>query len=54
MRNLLRKFKNDEDGQAMVEYAIILGIVTAGVIAIVLTLGGQTSTAFANLVTIWT
>jgi pilus assembly protein Flp/PilA len=54
MKNLLLKFQRDEDGAAMVEYAIILGIITAGVIASILTIGGKVSTAFAAVVTNWT
>jgi pilus assembly protein Flp/PilA len=54
MKNLLLKFQRDEDGAAMVEYAIILGIITAGVIATVITIGGKVSSAFQAVVTAWT
>lgn len=53
MRNLLWKFQRDEDGAAMVEYAIILGIVTAGVITAIITIGSNVSTAFQSVVTAW-
>ena len=32
MRNLIAKFRREEDGAAMVEYTVLLGIITAAVI----------------------
>ena len=33
MLNLLRRFQNDEDGAALVEYTVLLGILLIAVIA---------------------
>jgi pilus assembly protein Flp/PilA len=49
MRNLLQKFRRDEDGAAMVEYAVLLGLITAAVIATITLLGTDVSTIFTNV-----
>ena len=40
-----------QEGQTMAEYGIILGLITLGVIAILVTLGGQIQTKFQAVVT---
>ncbi len=44
MKNLLNRLQRDEDGNAMVEYAVILGLVTAAVIGLMTTIGGSVKT----------
>jgi pilus assembly protein Flp/PilA len=39
-----------QEGQTMAEYGIILGLITLGVIAILITLGGQIQTKFQGVV----
>ncbi len=39
MKALLRKFVKDESGLETVEYAIILGLIVAGTIALVIAIG---------------
>ncbi len=42
MRKVLEmanRFRREEDGAAMVEYSILIGIITASVIAIIVTVG---------------
>jgi pilus assembly protein Flp/PilA len=39
----------DEEGQGLVEYALILGLVAAVAIAILLTMGTQVSNIFSNI-----
>lgn len=39
MKKLLARFAAEEDGAAMVEYSILIGIITAAVIAIIVTVG---------------
>lgn len=41
----------NEDGQGMVEYSLILALVSIVVIATLLLLGGQINTTFASIVT---
>jgi pilus assembly protein Flp/PilA len=42
--------QDDEDGQGMVEYALILVLVSIVVIVILLTLGNQINNVFSNVV----
>ena len=40
IRKLIAKFVREEDGAAMVEYTVLLGIITVAVIASVIFVGG--------------
>ncbi|OBQ68901.1 Flp family type IVb pilin [Mesorhizobium loti] len=51
MKNLLKQFRDDENGAAMVEYTILLGIITIAVIASVITVGAWVSGRWALLAT---
>jgi pilus assembly protein Flp/PilA len=42
MRNLLKQLWNDESGQGMVEYALIVALVAIGLIAVFLYLRNET------------
>ncbi|HEY8760044.1 MAG TPA: Flp family type IVb pilin [Candidatus Dormibacteraeota bacterium] len=42
---------NKQSGQGMVEYALILVLVSIVVIVILLTMGGQIANVFSNIVT---
>lgn len=44
-------FFKDEDGLETVEYAIILGLIVAGTIALITTLGGWVNDQFQDVVT---
>jgi Flp pilus assembly pilin Flp len=49
---LIRAFgalHSDEDGQAMVEYALILALVVVGSVGILGTIGGTLSTIFSQV-----
>ena len=46
-----RPARNSQSGQGMVEYALILVLVSIVVIVILLTMGGQISNVFSNVVT---
>ncbi|MEM7693722.1 MAG: Flp family type IVb pilin [Pseudomonadota bacterium] len=48
MKNLLIKFRDDEDGAALTEYLILLGLVAGGVAAAVTTFGTAVSGAFSG------
>jgi pilus assembly protein Flp/PilA len=43
----------DERGASMVEYSILIGIITAAAIASIVTIGGKVSGAWAALVAAW-
>jgi Flp pilus assembly pilin Flp len=40
-----------QEGQTMAEYSIVLGVITLGVIALFITLGGQIAAALGKVVT---
>ena len=44
-----RALRNREDGQAMVEYALILALVSVAAVAILSTVGGQVSNIFVSI-----
>ncbi|HEY8680023.1 MAG TPA: Flp family type IVb pilin [Candidatus Dormibacteraeota bacterium] len=46
-----RRPQKSQDGQGMVEYALILVLVSIVVIVILLTMGGQIANVFSNIVT---
>ena len=50
MKKLMAFFK-DEDGLETVEYAIILGLIVAGTIGLIVTLGGWVNQQFQRVVT---
>ena len=48
--NKIRNLLNREEGQGMVEYALILVLVSIVVIVILLTMGNQIKNVFSNVV----
>lgn len=49
LMNIAKRFHEDEDGAAMVEYTILLGIITVAVIATIVTVGAWVSTQWTTL-----
>lgn len=49
MRRILRNLLNDEAGQDLPEYAVLIGLVALTVIAAVALLGGNISTTFNDV-----
>lgn len=45
----MQKFLKDESGLETVEYAIILGLIVAGTISLILTLGSWVQTQFSTV-----
>lgn len=48
IKSLMIKFRDDEDGAALTEYLILLGLVAGGVAAAVTTFGTSVSGAFTG------
>jgi pilus assembly protein Flp/PilA len=46
---MLKRFLNDESGQGMVEYALIIALIAVVVIVAVTTLGGKVSDIFDTI-----
>jgi pilus assembly protein Flp/PilA len=48
MRKLINRFRRDEDGPAMVEYGLLVGLIALVVAAAALILGQDISTLFSK------
>jgi pilus assembly protein Flp/PilA len=48
MRTLINRFRRDEDGPAMVEYGLLVGLIALVVAAAALLLGDDISTLFSE------
>jgi pilus assembly protein Flp/PilA len=49
LRPILNRFKKDEDGAALIEYTVLLGILLIAVIAIIVAVGGWISSEWHAL-----
>lgn len=46
MKSLVKKFLHDESGATMVEYAILVALISVAAIAIIFVVGGEVRDAF--------
>jgi len=51
MKNLMTRFARDEQGQDLIEYAILIGLITVGTVAVVKYIGTWTKGQFTSLST---
>ncbi|MER9196407.1 Flp family type IVb pilin [Mesorhizobium australicum] len=51
LTDVARQFQNDENGAAMVEYSILIGIIAAASIVAVIAIGGWVGSQFTGLCT---
>ena len=51
MKNLIQRFKSDEDGATAIEYGLIAALLAVAIIAAVRSLGTELSTTFTNVTT---
>jgi pilus assembly protein Flp/PilA len=49
MRKIANWFRNEESGQGMIEYALIIGLISIAAIAILILLGPKISNLFSNV-----
>jgi pilus assembly protein Flp/PilA len=49
MKGILRQFVRDEEGQDLIEYGLLIGIITAGAILAIQQIGPKVKTYFVNL-----
>jgi pilus assembly protein Flp/PilA len=54
IKEMIERFAREEDGIALTEYLILLGLLVGGVIAAVTTAGGNLSTVWTGWGTWWT
>jgi pilus assembly protein Flp/PilA len=47
--DLLAKLRKDEDGAALIEYTVLLGILLVAVIAVIIGVGGWINTQWTGL-----
>ena len=47
--NLIEKLRRDEDGAALIEYTVLLGILVVAVIATIVAVGGWVNTKWTAL-----
>lgn len=52
MTKLLKQFRDDDSGAAMVEYSILVGIIAAASILAILAIGGWVTGRFTGLCTV--
>ena len=49
LKPILNRFKKDEDGAALIEYTVLLGILLIAVIAVIVAVGGWISGEWSAL-----
>ena len=49
MKGILRQFVRDEAGQDLIEYGLLIGIITAGAIVFIQAIGPKVKTYFSDL-----
>ena len=49
MKALIKKFVRDEEGQDLIEYGLLIGIITAGAVTFIAPIGGKVSSYFSSL-----
>jgi len=54
LTNIVKKFARDESGASMVEYSVLIGIVTVAVVGAITLMGGQIQVAFDRVVDVLT
>lgn len=50
MKNLMKKFLNDESGATMVEYAVLVALISIAAIATIMIVGQRVDDAFERVV----
>lgn len=53
MREKMRDLLKNKSGAAMIEYSILIGLITAAVIVLIVAVGGKVTTAWTNLNSNW-
>ena len=49
-KEVFARLRKDENGATMIEYSILIGIITAATVAFIVTMGGRVSGWWSNLV----
>ena len=51
MTKLLAKFRKDEDGASLIEYSVLIGLITVAAVASIIIMGPWVALQWSNLVT---
>ena len=54
MTQWIKNFMNEEEGQGMAEYALVLGIIAIGVVGLLLVFGDAITTQFGKVIAAFT
>ncbi len=49
MKDVVVRFMREEDGQDLIEYGLLIGIITVAAIAFITSIGPKVATYFSNL-----
>jgi Flp pilus assembly pilin Flp len=49
MKNLFKRFVREENGQDLIEYGLLIGIITVGCVVSIQSIGPKVATYFADL-----
>ena len=49
MRELMKRFRSDEEGAALIEYGMLVGLIAVVCVVAIQLLGSQMNTVFTNL-----
>lgn len=49
MKNLFKRFVREEEGQDLIEYGLLIGIITVACIVSITTIGPKVGSYFSNL-----
>jgi pilus assembly protein Flp/PilA len=49
MKTLIARLIREDEGQDLIEYALLLGIIVVGTIGLITAIGGKVNTYFGNL-----
>jgi pilus assembly protein Flp/PilA len=49
LRNFVARFRKDESGATLIEYSVLIGLITVAVIAAVIVVGGWVGTQWTTL-----
>ena len=49
MEALLKRFVNEDSGQDLIEYGLLIGIITSAVVALITAIGGKVKTYYTTL-----
>jgi pilus assembly protein Flp/PilA len=52
MRELMKRFRSDEEGAALIEYGMLVGLIAVVCVVAIQLLGTQMNTVFTNLTTL--